>query len=307
MSDPERGATGQPLGALDGVRVVEFAQNAAVPQCGRLLAGMGARVVKVEPPAGDSMRHLAKLAADEARGYATINPGKEAICVDFTAPGANRVIDALLAWADIGLVGLKQSDLERYGLTWEHASQVNPALVYMVLTAFGPDGPDADEGGYDVLAQGLSGVGFMVNRSRDGVPVPTRPAIFDFASGGMAAAGVLAALRHADKTGQGQRVDASLLGTALSLGTPIVASFDADREAVDEIRADIDLVRSAGADFDTQRELYEAHLAAGPWWLYFRHYLTSDGLISIALFLWLLFLARHSLRRTAKSAHRIDR
>ena len=102
-------------GALAGIKVIEFAQNAAVPQCGRLLAGLGADVVKVEPPEGDSMRHLAKLSPTEGRAYATINPGKRAMTLDLTADGAVEVVDAALRWADVALVGLKQTDLERFG------------------------------------------------------------------------------------------------------------------------------------------------------------------------------------------------
>lgn len=269
---------------LAGVNVVEFAQNAAVPQCGRLLAGMGARVVKVEPPTGDSMRHLAPLAPEEGRAYASINPNKEAICVDLTHPDAEAVVDALLQWADIALVGLKQADLPRFGLDWDRVHTTNPKLVYLVLTAFGPLGPDADEGGYDVLAQGLSGVGFSMNRSGGTAPMPTRPAVFDFASGAIGATAVLAALRHVHRTGVGQRVDASLLGTAMSLGTPMLARFDQDAERLAVVKEEIDLVRGAGADFDTQRELYEARViaGAGAFRLYFRHYLTADGVISVA-------------------------
>ncbi|MEM7287456.1 MAG: CoA transferase [Actinomycetota bacterium] len=273
-----------PRGALDGVKVIEFAQNAAVPQCGRLLAGLGADVVKVEPPEGDSMRHLAKLAATEGRGYATINPGKRAMVVDLTADGADTVVDAALRWADVALVGLKQTDLVRFGLDWERVKTVNPRLVHLIFTPFGPDGPSKDEGGYDVLIQGMSGLGFMMNRTSGGVPAPTRPAVIDFSSGMMSAVGVLAGLRHRDATGAGVRVDASLLGTAMSLGTPILASFAKDQERADTIAEDIALLAASGADFDTQRAHYDNEMlaAGGAFQLYFRHYLTSDGLISIA-------------------------
>lgn len=271
-------------GALAGLRVVEFSQNAAVPQCGRLLAGMGADVVKVEPPEGDSMRLLAGLGPDEGRAYATINPGKRSTVLDMKSPRAPEVIDALVAWADVVLVGLKQRDVPRFGLDWDRVRSINPSVVELIFTPFGPDGPDAQEGGYDVLVQGLSGIGFMVNRSEDGVPQPTRPAMFDFASGMAAAAAVLAALRHRDTTGEGQRVDASLLGTAMNLGTPVLARFEPDHDKLEAIREEMALVQSAGADFDTQRRLYESRViaAAGAFRLYFRHYLTADGLISVA-------------------------
>jgi crotonobetainyl-CoA:carnitine CoA-transferase CaiB-like acyl-CoA transferase len=272
-------------GILSGLKVVEFSQNAAVPQCGRLLAGMGAEVVKVEPPAGDSMRHVTKVTEAESRTYTAINSGKRGIVLDMLAgDDSRRVVDALLGWADVCLVGLKQGDLVRFGLDWEHVSAVNPRLVHMVLTAFGPLGPDAAEGGYDVLVQGLSGLGFSMNRESAGVPEPTRPAIFDFSSGMMATVGVLAALIDRQRTGKGQRVDASLLGTAVNLGVPVLTTYDRDRDRVNSVLDQLGDLRAEGADFATQRQFYETRLARGAsaFALYFRHYLTRDGVLSVA-------------------------
>jgi len=270
---------------LEGVKVLELAQNAAIPHCGRLLAGLGADVVKVEPPGGDAMRLLAQLGPKEAKGYATINPGKRSIAVDLDAPDAREIIDALFRWADVALVAFKGPDLQRYGIDWDHARAVNPRLVHLTHTPFGPEGPDADQGGYDVLVQGRSGVGFIMNRSADGVPLPTRPAVNDFGTGMISAFAVLAGLRHLDRTGEGQRVDSSLLGTAMSLGTPMLSRFDeADTEALASFDQDLAVMRSAGVDFDDQREAYESRVQAGQgaFQLYFRHYQTADGLISIA-------------------------
>lgn len=289
-SDPSVGsepgsASGVPGGILDGVKVLELSQNAAIPHCGRLLAGLGADVVKVEPPGGDAMRGLAALGPNEARAFATINPGKRSIAVDLTADDADEVIDALFRWADVALVAFKGSDLERYNIHWEHARTVNPALVHLTHTPLGPKGPDAEQGGYDVLVQGRSGVGYIMNRSEGGVPQPTRPAIMDFATGLSAAFAVMAGLRHRDQTGEGQRVDASLLGTAMSLGIPMLSFFPSlDREPIDEFAADLAVVRAAGVGFDEQREMYEGRVQAGQgaFMLYFRHYQTADGLISIA-------------------------
>jgi len=281
MSSPDQPS----LGLLDGVKVVEFSQNAAVPQCGRLLAGMGADVVKVEPPTGDAMRHLGKgIGENEGRPYATINPGKRAITLDMGGDGAQDIIDRLLAWADIALLGLKITDLERFGLDWERVHEREPGLVVLQFSAYGPDGPESQLGGYDQLVQAVSGLGFTMDRSAGGVPVGTRPAFVDFASGGYACAGVLAALRHRDKTGVGQRVDASLLGTALNLGTPQMTSFDLDTEGNAELTADMTMLRGAGVDFDGQRAHWEGRVFApgGLFELYVRIFRTSDGLIALS-------------------------
>lgn len=283
---------------LEGVKVLELAQNAAIPHCGRLLAGLGADVVKVEPPDGDAMRLLAQLGPMEAKGYAVINPGKRSIAVDLTRPEAREVIDALFRWADVALVAFKGPDLARYGIGWDHAESVNPRLVHLTHTPFGPEGPDADEGGYDVLVQGRSGVGFVMNRSANGVPLPTRPAVNDFGTGIMSAFAVLAGLRHRDRTGEGQRVDTSLLGTAMSLGTPMLSRFDAvDTEALAEFADDLAVMRSAGVGFDDQRASYEARIQSGQgaFQLYFRHYRTADGLISVAALSAGLFAKFHEV------------
>jgi crotonobetainyl-CoA:carnitine CoA-transferase CaiB-like acyl-CoA transferase len=271
-------------GILAGIKVVEFAQNAAIPHCGRLLAGMGADVVKVEPPGGDAMRSLAPLTPTEGKGYALINPGKRAMVLDLQHHGAASVVDALLSWADVALVAFKQGDLKRYRIDWDHASGVNPRLVYLAHTAFGPEGPDSHIGGYDVLVQARSGAGFIMNRAESGVPMATRPAVNDFGTGMVSALGVVAALRHRDLTGRGQRVDSSLLGTAMALATPMIGGFEADAEAVAELRADIEAARAAGVGFADQRRIYEERIvpAAGAFRVYFRTYLTLDGMISVA-------------------------
>lgn len=271
---------------LEGIRVIEFAQNIAIPQCGRILGGMGADVVKVEPPTGDAMRAGNILAPMEAPAYAGINPGKRSMALDLTSPDAQQVIDALFRWADVALLAFKQSDLPRYGLDWDHARTVNPRLIHLTHTPFGPEGPDADQGGYDVLVQALSGMGFTMNRSSNGVPLPTRPAVNDCGTGIAGALGVVAALRHRDQTGEGQRVDVSLLATALNLSVPTISRFVGDGEVGDLTAAEQALVdrRDAGADFDEVREDFETNLMNGQkaFHLYFRHYATSDGMVTVA-------------------------
>ena len=284
-------------GILDGIRVVEFSQNAAVPHCGRLMAGLGAEVVKVEPPEGDAMRHLVKTAGGEGKAFAAFNTGKKGIVLDLRDGGARSVVDALFAWADVALVALKPLDLERYGIDWDHARTVNPRLIHLTHTALGPEGPDADHPGYDVLVQGRSGLGWMMNRSGGSAPRPTRPAINDFGTGFVSLAAVLAALRHRDLTGEGQRVDTSLLGTAISLATPTTVEFPGDREVTDELDEELAAFRSVGVPFDEQRAHYDRRVqpAGGAFQLYFRHYATADGLISVAGLSASLFRSFHEV------------
>lgn len=275
-----------PTSLLAGIKVVEFAQNLAIPMCGRILAGMGADVVKVEPPTGDAMRSGGDFGPTEAKAFALINPDKRSIALDLTSPDATPVIEALFRWADVVLVAFKQSDLARYGIDWEHAQRVNPRLIHLTHTPFGPEGPDANEGGYDVLVQALSGMGFTMNRSENGVPLATRPAVNDSGTGIAGALGVVAALRHRDQTGEGQRVDVSLLATALNLSLPTVSQFTGDQPvgSYSERQAALIDQRDEGVAFDELRHEFETNVMAGQrnFRLYFRHYATNDGLLTVA-------------------------
>ena len=276
---------GHAPGALAGVKVVEFAQNMAIPSCGRMLAAMGADVVKVEPPYGDASRSMAPFPiAREGRGYALTNPGKRSVVLDLTDPASNDVRDALIASADVVLCAFKGKDLMRYGLTYDRAVVLNPEVIYLEHRAFGSEGPEANEGGYDVLVQGLSGLSFITSRSEGGRPVTVRPAYSDMSTGLASAAAVLAALYHRAKTGKGQRVRTSLLGTAHWLALPMNGRFeDHDREQIDAFHEDLEIMRSAGLSFDDQRALYESRVlpAGGAFDICFRHYQTSDSMVSV--------------------------
>ena len=232
---------------LEGIKVVEFAQNLAIPACGRILAAMGADVVKVEPPGGDAMRATAGLGPRESRAFAQINPGKRGMAIDLRSSKASPVVDALFRWADVALVAFKGSDLVRYGLDWDHARLVNPRLIHLTHTPFGPRGDDAEVGGYDALVQAVSGMGFLMNRTENGTPVATRPAVNDAGTGIASVAGVIAALRHRDHTGEGQRVDTSLLGTAMSLSLGTHGFFEmTDVERTAELEVQMAAAREAG-------------------------------------------------------------
>jgi crotonobetainyl-CoA:carnitine CoA-transferase CaiB-like acyl-CoA transferase len=272
-------------GVLTGIRVVEFAQNLAVPTCGRLLAALGADVVKVEPPHGDATRTMAPIeGVHDGRAYVVTNPRKRSVVLDLGNPASAEARDALIRSADVVLCAFKGTDLERYGLTYDHVRSLVPEVVYLEHRAFGAAGPDADEGGYDVLVQAVSGLSFVASRSESGRPLTIRPAYSDMATGLASTAAVLAALYHRAQTGRGQRVRTSLLGTAHWLAMPLNARFDLyDEDTIAEFTEDLTLMRAAGAGFDDQRALYESRMlpAMGAFDIWFRHYISADGMVSI--------------------------
>jgi crotonobetainyl-CoA:carnitine CoA-transferase CaiB-like acyl-CoA transferase len=274
----------QPVGPLQDVRVIEFAQALAIPSCGALLADMGADVVKVEPPGGDNYRlHQRTSVPKEGRPFTICNRGKRSICLDLTNPDCRAVVDRLVEGADVVLASFKPDDVERYGVDYARLASIKPDLVYLENTPYGRKGPHGHDGGYDVVVQGLSGVGAISAAPGDTAPRLVRPAYADIGTGFLAALGVVAALRHRDNTGEGQRVETSLLHTALALGNNIVYRFaDHDGEMWDTFGDRLDGVRSEGGDFGAQQEAYFDHFEVDPPGnVYFRHYQTSDGFVSV--------------------------
>jgi crotonobetainyl-CoA:carnitine CoA-transferase CaiB-like acyl-CoA transferase len=272
-------------GVLNGIRVVEFAQNIAVPFCGRLLAAMGAEVVKVEPPEGDAMRHLDRMPAEhESRQYAAINAGKRGVVLDLGNAASRPAVEALIRWADVVLTGMKRPDLERYAIDYPRVATLNPAAVYLETSAFGARGPDADQGGYDVLAQALSGLSFLSARDDGNAPEPIVPAYTDHATAMCSTIAVLGALRHRDATGEGQRVTTSLLGSALSLELPFITRFEAvDPPQEAAFAGKLAGMRARRAPPREQRLAYQDFFQrnAGLAELYYRNYQTADGLIAV--------------------------
>jgi crotonobetainyl-CoA:carnitine CoA-transferase CaiB-like acyl-CoA transferase len=270
-------------GPLAGVRVVEFAQALAVPVAAMLLGDLGADVVKVEPPAGDQARYLFSRRLTDAPYYVSVNRNKRSICLDLAHPGAGEVVAALVRSADVVLVSLKPTDLPRYGLDEETLRAARPDVVYVVNPPLGPKGPQGDQGGYDVLVQAISGLSFITARSERDVPANVRPAYNDVGTGMLAALGALAALRHRDATGEGQRVEVSLLATALLYGQTILGRFEATEPARRAFQDELGRLRAAGGGFEDERRLYRDRVAGGEGSLrfYFRHYRTVDGMVSV--------------------------
>ena len=271
-------------GALEGIRVVEFAQAMAMPICGVLLADMGAEVIKVEPREGDAFRKTQMpIIPGESKGFTVLNRGKRSLCIDISSAAARPVIERLVAQADVVLLSLKPSDLPRYGLTYEALSTIRPGLIFLENVPLGQEGPFGQDGGYDVVVQGMSGSGAITARSNGDAPQNIRPAYIDMGTGFLSALGVVTALRHRDKTGEGQRVQTSLLSTGLTLANQLVSWFAATDPPLEEaFDADLVEAQTRGAGYEEQRAVWEKHFMRGAYGnIYFRHYRTRDGFISI--------------------------
>jgi glutaryl-CoA transferase len=201
---------------LDGIRVLDFSRVVAGPYCTMLMADLGADVVKVERPGrGDDMREGAGKGGVSA-AFAALNRNKRGIAVDLQQPEGARIVFELARRADVVVENFLPGGMARLGLGWDAVRAVNPAVVYASITGFGQTGPYARRPGYNTIAQAMSGL--MALTGMPGAP-PTRVggSTADVAASLMAFGAINAALVKRFRTGEGQYIDVSLLGSALGL------------------------------------------------------------------------------------------
>ena len=198
-------------GPLAGVRVIELAHIMAGPVCGLMLADMGADVIKVEKPDGDdSRRFLPPAIGGESAAFMMMNRNKRGIVLDLKAEADREAFLKLIAGADILIENHRKGTMEKLGLGHDVLHEANPALVHVEISGFGRTGPYADRGGFDLIAQGMSGLMSITGEGPGRPPVKVGAPVSDITAGILAATGALAAYVERLKTGRGQRVDTSL-------------------------------------------------------------------------------------------------
>ncbi len=199
-------------GPLAGLKVIELSQIMAGPTCGMLLADMGADVIKVERiPAGDDTRTYSEPSVNgESAAFMMMNRNKRSIGLDLKTEGARKVIKRLATGADVLTENYRKGAMEKLGLGYDVLKRLNPKLIYCAITGYGRTGPGADKGGFDLIAQGFSGL-MSITGEPGQAPIKAGSPITDINAGILAALGVVAAYVHRLKTGQGQMVDTSLL------------------------------------------------------------------------------------------------
>jgi crotonobetainyl-CoA:carnitine CoA-transferase CaiB-like acyl-CoA transferase len=205
---------------LKGVRVLELARILAGPWAGQTLADLGAEVIKVEnPDGGDDTRSWGPPFIKgtnsqdlDAAYYHGVNRNKRSVTADLKTPEGQSFVRRLAAQSDILIENFKSGGLTKYGLDFESLSAINPKLVYCSITGFGHTGPYASFAGYDFIIQGMSGL-MSITGEKGGQPMKVGVAVADLFTGVYSVVGILAALRHAEKTGQGQHIDMALLDT----------------------------------------------------------------------------------------------
>lgn len=207
-------------GALDGVRILEFSEMIAAPFAGMHLGDMGADIIKVEPVGGEPWRLSAPFAPTESRTFLSLNRNKRDLAIDLKSAAGQEVIHRLVPEMDVVMVNYRPDTPANLGIDYDTLRALNPRLIYVENTAMGSKGPQAHRPGYDLVAQAMTGLLLAGGRKDDeGIPVPLTPAIADFGTGLTMAFAVCAALFARERTGVGQKVEATLLATSLAFQT----------------------------------------------------------------------------------------
>ena len=224
------------MNALDGIRILDLSRVLAGPWCTQTLADLGADVVKVERPTfGDDtrgwgppfLRDSAGNDSTDAAYYLGTNRNKRSITCDIASAQGQEIIRALALVSDVFIENFKVGDMARYGLDFASLHKINPRLVYCSVTGFGQTGPYRERAGYDYAVQGIGGL-MSVTGERDdlgGGPQKVGVAVADLFTGMYASVAILAALRHAENTGQGQNIDMALLDTQVAMLANLGANY----------------------------------------------------------------------------------
>jgi crotonobetainyl-CoA:carnitine CoA-transferase CaiB-like acyl-CoA transferase len=207
-----------PRRALDGITVLDATQVMAGPFCAMLLADLGADVVKVEPPAGDSTRQMPGGVGNDSPSFNAVNRGKRGIVLNLKTAEGREVFTRLARATDILIENYRPGVMAALGLGYDTLSAANPRLIYASISGYGQTGPARGKGGFDLIAQGVSGI-MSVTGEPGGAPGKAGVPLTDLGAGLFAVTGILAALHHRERTGLGQQIDTSLVdaGVALSI------------------------------------------------------------------------------------------
>jgi crotonobetainyl-CoA:carnitine CoA-transferase CaiB-like acyl-CoA transferase len=209
-------------GALEGIRVIEFANYVSGPYAGMLLGDFGAEVIKVEAPdGGDPFRGWGRV--EYSPTFGSVNRNKKSVVLDLKAAAGVSAARALVHTADVVIENFRTGTMERLGLGYDEAARDNPALVWCSITGFGSSGPYASRPGYDTIGQAMSGLLSLLTDLDD--PRPMGISLSDHLAGITACNGVLGALIARGRTGKGQRVDTSLLEATVSFCGENAARF----------------------------------------------------------------------------------
>ena len=213
-------------GPLDGVRVLDLGRFIACPFCGMLLADLGAEVIRIERPGGGQDRYLGLLTpAGCSYGFANQNRNKKGISLNFERnERAREILSELIKRSDVVIENFSPEAAKAIGITYEKLKATRPDIIFAHISAFGPDGPYSHRIGFDQIAKAMSGA--MAISGFPGPPTKEQTPHVDYLTACLTAVGVVSALYHRDKTGEGQMIDTALLQTAVTYMAPTIGEWE---------------------------------------------------------------------------------
>ena len=271
-------------GPLDGIRILEFTEIIAGPFGGMLLGDMGAEIIKIEPPWGEPWRFTQQFIPGESKTFMGLNRNKRSLPLDLTKPEAREIVYRLVENTDVVLINSRPDVPYNLGIDYETLSTKNPKLIYCENTAFGRKGPHSYRPGYDIIVQAMTGLMASEGKVVDGVPQQIQStAVADFSTGIAIAWAVCGALYSREKTGKGQKIETTLLATALAVQTSkfmqVAAIDDGPRE---DFLRDLEEQRNAGVGYEKIHDDYREQMSplrVGN--IYYRTYQAKDGVLAV--------------------------
>ncbi|MEH7345642.1 CoA transferase [Bacillus sp. JJ1532] len=211
--------------ALEGMKVIDLSQVLAGPYCTMVLGDMGADVIKIEKyPKGDDTRSMGHTIYEESHMYMMVNRNKRGMCLNLKSNEGRKILLDLIKTADVFIENYRPGVTKKLGIDYETLKEINPGLIYCSISGYGQTGPYSKKGGYDIMAQGMSGLMDMTGEKR-GKPVKVGIAIHDIAAAQTAIQSILTAYIHRLKNGKGQYIDVSLVNAGLAWTVWEAAAF----------------------------------------------------------------------------------
>lgn len=292
-------------GPLGGIRVLEFTQIIAGPLGCQFLADLGAEVIKIEPPNGEPWRLAAQFIPLESKTFIGLNRGKKSLAINLANEKSREAIHRLVNEIDVVVINYRPDVAKRLGIDYETLSKIKPDIIYLDNTAWGREGHLADRPGYDIVVQAFSGMMSSVGKVTDAGAPQVGPAYADTTTGYAICSGVLAALFHRERTGEGQKVETSLLINALTTHMSAFHSVPvADQIQRDSFLQMLTESRETGASYaNVLRKRDELLKTAAQGNVYYRVFETADGAIAIGA---LSASLREKIRTTVGFEHNRD-
>jgi len=211
--------------ALEGIRVLDLSRVLAGPYCTMMLADFGADVIKIEPPvAGDDSRHFGPFVEGESAYFMSLNRNKRSVTLDFKQDCERELFREMVKQADVVVENYRPGTMERLGLGYDELKRLNPRIIYAACSGFGHSGPYMDKPAYDIIVQAMGGI-MSITGQEDGEPTRVGASVGDIMAGTMTAYGIMLALFHRERTGQGQMVDVGMLDCQVAMLENAIARY----------------------------------------------------------------------------------